>query len=305
MKNTYLRIVATTACNYACPFCHMEGDPQQEGKQRGVSAQSLSRCLRVAARAGVHKYKFLGGEPLLRQDLPALIASLRQDAPQADISIISAGALRPQRLDRAFEAGLDRINVSIHGFGVEAMAKNHRAPARAHAMRAAFLARVLEYGRPLKLNYVYSDPSCLEDLGALLDWAAPRGILVNILDDLGQPLSWEVIAQVVTRLRGAPAREELCRDPHSLDTLHWIYADGLRVELKHQRLGEVAPFMACKTCPARQRCKEGIQALRLTHTGHLQPCMDREDLGLPLAQIIEDHGEEAALVAWLSFTESL
>lgn len=305
MKNSYLRIVATTVCNYACPFCHMEGDPQKPGYQRGLSRGSLSRCLRVAARAGVRKYKFLGGEPLLRTDLPEAIASLRQVSPGADISIISAGALRTQVLDRAFEAGLDRINVSIHGFGVEAMRRNHRNPAKAHAMRDVFLRRVLEYGRPLKLNYVYSDARCIDDLRDLLDWAAPRGILVNVLDDLGQDLSWTHIAEVVKSLRGEPDHQKLCSDPHSLDTLHWVYKDGLRIELKHKQLGQVAPYKACARCPVRGRCREGILALRLTHTGHLQPCMDRKDLSLPLFQIMEEKGEEVALQSWVEFVEAL
>ena len=237
---TYLRIVATTACNYACPFCHMEGDPQKAGASRGVGSELLSRCLDVAARAGVQKFKFLGGEPLLRRDLPQIIGSLRKSAPGADISIISAGAIRPERLDRVFEAGLDRINVSIHGFTPEALALNHRSPKKAHAMRARFLDRVIEYGRPLKLNYVYDSEQKKQDLAQLLAWAAPRGVLVNILDDLGQEMSWKDVAAVVESLQGQPLRQEVCSDPHSLDTLHWHFANGLRVEIKHQRLGDVA-----------------------------------------------------------------
>lgn len=290
---SYLRVVVTTRCNYACPFCHMEGDPHSGGAAELPTAQ-LVACLRVAGALGMKKIKYLGGEPLLRPDLPEVIRATRAAIPDADLSIITAGALPVRKVAEVLEAGLDRINVSIHGFSPEAFALRNPNP-RHHARRAQFLAAVLEAGRPLKLNYVFTGPDDLEDLGALLDWAAPRGVLVNVLDDLGQPGSWRTVADAVMGLRGIPVTRHVSPDPHSLDTLRWVWQDGLEVELKHQQLGQLAPYAACMTCPKRAQCKEGIFALRLTHQGVLAPCMDRQDLGFPLAEVIVSCGEDEAL----------
>jgi len=89
-------------------------------------------------------------------------------------------------------------------------------------------------------------------------------------------------------------------DPYSLPTMLLIWSDGLKVELKTEELGKVSPFIHCKTCKIRKDCREGIFALRLTHTGRLQLCMDRTDLSMPLSEILNE-GYSSALEEWFSF----
>ena len=303
-RPTYLRVVATTRCNLRCGYCHMEGDPQRPGAPRELPRALLEACLEVAIAAGIRKVKFLGGEPLLRSDLPQVVARLRALAPTADLSVITAGVVAEERVSAILAAGLNRINVSIHGFGPEALAS--RIPrSDAHAQRTRFIEAVLAAGRPVKLNYVYGSMLDDGDLGRLLDWAAPRGLLVNVLDDLARNGGYAQVVRALRRLRGEPLRIERAVDPDSLDTEHWLYADGLRVELKDQHLGDLAPYAACGTCPVRARCKEGIYALRLTHDGRLMPCMDRPDLAVPLASVVAEGGVRAGVAAWNRFLEAI
>jgi len=300
---TYLRAVVTRSCNLACAYCHGEGDrgTRSEGELEGGL---LTACLDAAARLGFRKFKFLGGEPLLRADLPEIVADLRRRAPFADLSVITAGVVPPRRLAALYAAGLSRTNVSIHGFTRHALARRVAEP-RAWDRRAEFLAAVVAAGRPLKLNYVYGSVFDLDDLAALLAWAAPRRVLVNVLDDLHKDLSSGAVEDVVRRLRGEP--DEVARepDPDSLDTLRWRWKDGLEVEIKDRRLGDCAPWKACRSGPRRARCREGIVAVRLTHDGFLMPCMDRGDLRLPLAALIARAGEEAGADAWRRWQEAL
>ncbi len=290
---TYLRVVATTRCNLRCGYCHMEGDPHLAGTASELPTARLIASLHAAALAGVKKFKFLGGEPLLRRDLPAVIAALRAVAPDADISLITAGAVPVPRLAEAYEAGLSRANVSIHGWTRLCLAASLRM-AGGYELRQALLAFAIDEARrrgvPIKLNYVWTGERDREDLATFLDWAARQPVLVNVLDDLTQDLSWEVIAEVLTSLRGPHREEHRVDDPHSLPTLLRVWDDGLRVELKHQRLGGVAPYAACTGCEKRAQCKEGIVALRLTHRGALLPCMDRDDLGFALAEYAAANG---------------
>jgi cyclic pyranopterin phosphate synthase len=292
-RPTYLRVVVTTRCNYQCSYCHMEGDPHQIDTAHELPLDALCACIDVMAAAGMRKIKLLGGEPLLRPDLPALISHMRAAAPRADLSMITAAALPTRALHAALDAGLDRVNVSIHGFGAEAFARRNSNPLQL-VRRAAFVDALLATGRPVKLNYVYSGPEDADDLAALLDWAADLPVLVNVLDNLELELGWRPLEAMLTALRGAPAWHRVSHDPDSLDTLHIGWADGLRVELKDQQLGQHAPWADCASCPVRATCKEGIFALRLTHQGVLMPCMDRPELGLPLARIIARDGIIAA-----------
>lgn len=300
-RPTYLRVVATTACPLSCSYCHAEGDWQDDGA-RGLAREALDACLAVAVAAAVHKIKFLGGEPMARRDLPHIVDRLRERAPAADLSVITSGVLGVERARALFAAGLDRMNVSIHGWHPRALARRGGG-ARAHAHRQQLLDWLVDHGYPLKLNYVLAHGTDLDDVEALLAWAAGRPVVVNLLDDLRDPRSSPAfLMDVVRRLRGGWDDERIDDDPDSLPTTRLSWADGLEVEVKTSQLGRVAPWTACESCPARTRCREGIFALRLTHDGRLQTCMDRADLSLPLVQLVAGGGDLApAIAAWNSF----
>ncbi|MCA9547131.1 MAG: radical SAM protein [Myxococcales bacterium] len=304
-RPTYLRAVITTACPMRCSYCHMEGDPEKAGHRGGPAPAELDALLRIAARQGIAKFKFLGGEPLIRADLLRRIAALRAAAPAADLSVITAGVTRPGMLEQTLAAGLDRINVSVHGFDLDAFARRGGTLRSWHA-RNTFLQRVIDAGRPLKVNFVYANPAERADLAGLLDWAAGRPLAVNVLDDLTDDAAGpRHILDLLHELRGPEMARRLEPDPHSLPTTHLFWADGLRVELKDRHLGELGPWSACDGCPARARCREGIFALRLTHDGRLQACMDRPDLSLDIVDVLRAHGEAAAERAWRHFVETL
>lgn len=293
---SYLRVVVTTRCPLACTYCHAEGSPPDGKGELGLA--ELTDLLRVAVAGGVRKIKLLGGEPLARRDLPELIAAIAR--PGLDLSLITSGAAPVSRLDESFAAGLGRANLSIHGWGRRAFTERSRR-AGSFERREATLARLLEHGRFLKLNYVWRGPGDDEDLGELLSWAAGMPVVVGLLDELSLGLGPDPLRHTLRRLRGPWAEARPEPDPHSLPTLLLGWADGLRVEVKDHHLGEHAPWRACADCPVRARCLEGIHALRLTHTGWLRPCMDREDLGIDL-RAAHTRGEAAG--AWRSFLEA-
>lgn len=298
---TYLRTVVTAKCPLSCSYCHMEGDAHQKGTAWGVEGESLDQCLAVAVDAGIRKFKFLGGEPLARRDLPMRIANLRKHTPAADLSIISSGVADLSIVEELFASGLDRMNMSIHGFSLSAFAQRSRLAESHFGKRQAVLKFLLGTGRPLKLNYVYSQPSEQDDLAALLQWASEHGVLVNVLDDLGNDqLGAHGLVEVLRELRGPWQREFQEPDPDSLPTTRLAWSDGLTVEIKTSQLGLFAPWKDCQRCSKRTRCREGIYALRLTHQGRLQLCMDRPELSLPLLDVLRS-GHQSALDEWMNF----
>lgn len=292
----YLRVVVTAQCPLACTYCHAEGD-RPDGRP-GLPLDELVALLRVAIDQGVRKIKLLGGEPLARRDLPQLIAAVAR--PDVDLSVITSGAIPVERLQACFAAGLSRANLSIHGWTREAFAARARAPGR-YDTRMDNLAWLLTQGRFLKLNYVWRGPEDDADLAAMLDWCAGKPVVVGLLDELTLGLGARPLQDALVRLRGPwlAARPE--PDPHSLPTLRLSWADGLDVEVKDHRLGDVAPWRACATCPVRAKCGEGVHAVRLTHTGVLRPCMDREDLGVDLRGPLR---VGAAGQVWSNFLEA-
>ncbi len=292
----YLRVIVTTACPLACTYCHAEGSrPDGRGD---LPLDELVALLDVAVARGVRKIKLLGGEPLARPDLPELIRRVAR--PDLDLSMITSGVARPERLDACFDAGLSRANLSIHGWTPAAFAE--RTPRTGgFQLRARVLDRLLARGRFLKLNYVWRGSRDDDDLAALLEDAAGLPVVVGLLDDLTLDLGAAPLLDALTRLRGPWEEARPEPDPNSLPTLLLRWSDGLTVEVKDHRLGEVAPWRSCRSCPLRARCGEGVHALRLTHTGMLHPCMDRKDLGVDLGDALR-RGE--AMQAWQGFLEA-
>lgn len=300
----YLRVIVNARCSLACTYCHLEGDPAT-AQARGLSTAELDALLAAGVANGARKIKFLGGEPLLRADLPGRIAALRAADPSLDISLITGGVAPAGRLAACMESGLSRANLSIHGWGLEAFTARTQRSAAAFRQRNTTLDELVAWGRPLKLNFVWRSPDDDADLGGLLAWAAGRPVLVNVLDDLGQPaLGPADVRAAVERLRGAPAQTARDDDPHSLPTLRMRWDDGLEVEIKDAHLGATAPWGPCAACPLRAACREGIHAIRLTHEGHIGPCMDRPDLRVDLRAAVAGGQPEvsrrmdAAIAAW-------
>ena len=75
-----LRISVTDRCNFRCPYC-MPAEIYGEGyrflpKPELLSFEEIERLARMFVDLGAEKIRITGGEPLLRHNLPSLIARL-------------------------------------------------------------------------------------------------------------------------------------------------------------------------------------------------------------------------------------
>ncbi len=61
-----------TACNLSCPFCH-EGSQPGDRRLEALTLAELQPHLDAAAAAGVERFAFTGGEPLILKDIVAIL----------------------------------------------------------------------------------------------------------------------------------------------------------------------------------------------------------------------------------------
>ncbi|MEN2999942.1 MAG: GTP 3',8-cyclase MoaA [Acidilobaceae archaeon] len=114
-----MRLLVTKECNYRCFFCHLEGDPLGAPAVIGSRPPSLSPAdyevvAEAASAIGIESFKVTGGEPLVRRDIVEVVKAVSTYAPKADLSMTSNGLLLERYAERLREAGLRRVNVSIH-----------------------------------------------------------------------------------------------------------------------------------------------------------------------------------------------
>ena len=106
-----LRISVTPRCNFRCSYC----DPLGMGHKDPlgtVSVKDVSRVIDAAVSLGLTSVRFTGGEPLLRKELPEMIAYAK-DAGVEDIAITTNATLLKRRLPELLAAGLHRVNISL------------------------------------------------------------------------------------------------------------------------------------------------------------------------------------------------
>jgi pyrroloquinoline quinone biosynthesis protein E len=138
----------TYSCPLHCPYC---SNPVSSPAGIELKTSEWNRVFHEAAGLGVLHVGLSGGEPLLRQDLPQIIASAHEAGLYTNLitSGLGLGLARAQQL-RA--SGLDSIQISFQADNE--MCGDAIAGTRAHHLKMAAAAAVNQAGLPLSLNVV-------------------------------------------------------------------------------------------------------------------------------------------------------
>jgi cyclic pyranopterin phosphate synthase len=108
-----LRVSVTDRCNFRCQYCMpAEGLPWLD-RAEILRFEEIERSVRLLVGMGITDVRLTGGEPLVRRELPKLIALLSQIDGLEDLSLTTNGYLLEPMVDDLVAAGLRRINVSL------------------------------------------------------------------------------------------------------------------------------------------------------------------------------------------------
>ena len=108
----YLRVSVTDRCNFRCPYCRPETGELYDPPADHLKAAEIARVVDVSRQLGVRAVRFTGGEPLLRRDLPDVIAAVR-DLGVTDLALTTNAWRLAKRTKSLWQAGLRRINISL------------------------------------------------------------------------------------------------------------------------------------------------------------------------------------------------
>lgn len=112
-----LRISVIDRCNFRCTYC-MPAEvfgPDYAFLQEELllTFDEIERLARLFISMGVNKIRLTGGEPLLRKDLPKLIARLAKLEGLKDIGLTTNGIHLAKQAKALKDAGLRRVNISL------------------------------------------------------------------------------------------------------------------------------------------------------------------------------------------------
>jgi GTP 3',8-cyclase len=215
---------------------------------------------------GVDKIRLTGGEPLVRRDLPKLVAMIAQTPGIKDVGLTTNGILLAPMARDLWDAGLRRINVSLDTMDPARFRELTRRGGFEQVIEGILAARAAGFD-PVKVNAVAIKGVTEGDVVPLGRFAREHGLELRFIEYM--PLDagdrWErdkvlYAAEILERLTQgigplAPAPDQDPRAP----AVDYDYADG------RGRVGLIAsvsrPF--CMSC----------NRVRLTAEGKLRNCL--------------------------------
>lgn len=112
-----LRISVIDRCNFRCTYCMpaevFGSDYAFLQEEFLLTFDEIERLARLFISMGVGKIRLTGGEPLLRKDLPKLIARLTKLEGLKDIGLTTNGIHLAKQAKALKDAGLKRVNISL------------------------------------------------------------------------------------------------------------------------------------------------------------------------------------------------
>ncbi len=192
-----LRLSVTDRCNLRCRYCMPNEDYVWLPRQSILSFEELVRVAGVFGRLGVTRIRLTGGEPLLRQDLPALVALLRRHPWIEDLALTTNGILLAGAAAALRRAGLDRVTVSLDTLHADRMQRFARSTRHGEVLRGIDAA-LGEGFRSVKLNSVMVRGFNDDELIPLLEFARDRGTEIRFIEymDVGGATGWSPDAVV-------------------------------------------------------------------------------------------------------------
>jgi cyclic pyranopterin phosphate synthase len=255
-----------------------------------LTYEEIERLARIFVSQGITRIRLTGGEPLVRRDLPRLVAMLSGIPGLSDLGLTTNGILLAPLARPLRGAGLGRLNISLDTLDPAQFERLARRPGLARVLDGIEAAIRAGFER-IKLNAVAIRGESESALVPLARFARERGLELRFIESMPldgdhgwQPLQVLEGQEILARLADAlgPLHPVADQDPHA-PSLDYEYADG------QGRVGVIAsvsqPF--CGSC----------NRLRLTAEGKLRNCLfalTETDLREPLRHAPD--GDDSVIV---------
>lgn len=155
-----------------------------------LTFEEIEQVVRAFGELGCHRVRLTGGEPLLRKDVPELVAKLARHDLE-DLALTTNGLLLADLAHELKSAGLHRITVSLDTLQDERFRKLARRDGLEKVLRGIEAAR--NAGLPLKIDTVIIRGENDAEVEDLLDYAASVGAELRFIEymDVGGATRWQ------------------------------------------------------------------------------------------------------------------
>jgi GTP 3',8-cyclase len=272
-----LRVSVTDRCNFRCQYCMpAEGLPWLN-RADVLTFEEIERLVGLLVPLGVRNVRLTGGEPLVRRELPKLIAMLRAIEGLDDLSLTTNGYLLERMAGDLVDAGLQRINVSLDSLSRDRFFEMTRRDSLPQVIRGLETLERYPQLAPVKVNCVALRGFTEDEVLPFAELARRKPYQVRFIEfmPLDADRAWSedrvlTGSEIVDLIDRVYPLEPLAREHHATAKV-WRFKDG------RGEIGFVNPVSEpfCADC----------DRIRLTAEGKLRTClfsMHETDLRTPL-----------------------
>jgi len=264
-----LRISVTDRCNFRCVYCMPKEifgpDYPYLPHSEVLTFEEITRLARIFAGHGVKKIRLTGGEPLVRKDLPKLIAMLAK-IPGLDLTLTTNGALLARSAQALKDAGLKRVSVSLDSLDDKIFKAMNDADFPVEKVLEGMEAAKGVGLEPIKVNMVVKRGVNESSILPMARFFRKKGYILRFIEymDVGHTNGWRldevVSAKEIVKIIGAELPLEPL-DPNYKGEVaeRWRYKDGS---------GEIG-VISSVTQPFCRNCNR----TRLSAEGKLYTCL--------------------------------
>lgn len=288
-----VRISVTDKCNFRCPYCmpiEIYGDDYRFAPKATIlTFEEVARLAGLFARLGADKIRLTGGEPLLRKNLPELVAQLAAIDGIKDLTLTTNGWFLPAQAQALKEAGLRRITVSLDSLDDAVFGRsNGRGYGVAKVLEGIEAAQAAGL-TPIKVNVVVKRGENEHSLCDLARRFKGSGVIVRFIEymDVGTLNGWRMDDVV-------PAAEivETIHREMPLEPVEPNYAGEVARRYRYLDGGGEIGIIASITSPFCGDCSRA----RLSTSGELVTCLFA-DKGTNLRDPMRDGATDGQLLA--------
>jgi GTP 3',8-cyclase len=227
-------------------------------RQDLLTFEEISRIVDLSLTLGVDKVRLTGGEPLLRRDLPGLIAQLARKPGLADLALTTNGVLLAAQAEALKQAGLHRLTVSLDTLRPETFKQLTRFDH--HAAVLDGIRAASEVFGTLKLDTVVMRGTNDEEIVPLIEFGREARAEVRFIEymDVGGATRWSpslvfTRREILTRLEARYGRVEPIVEASSAPADRYRLPDGTIFGIISST---TAPF--CETCDRSRLTADGM-----------------------------------------------
>lgn len=177
----YVRISVTDRCDFRCAYCMPEdGVPCMEHDEI-LRYEDISFLCSVFMELGVRKFRFTGGEPLVRKGLVPFLADLKAEFPEMKLALTTNASTLEFYAKKLAEIGLHSLNISLDTIDPQKFAQITRVGSLDRVIRGIRAARQAGI-KNIKLNTVLIRDFNDTEIGDLLAFSKKEGLLLRLIE---------------------------------------------------------------------------------------------------------------------------